>query len=58
MEIERYLRESGRIRGPYAALDYHGSLFAPSCPFLVRTDPRIALTAEHLDELDRRLRLG
>ncbi|VTU42056.1 MULTISPECIES: HAD domain-containing protein [unclassified Variovorax] len=57
-EIEHYLRESARVRRPFAALDDDGSLFAPSCPFLVRTDPRIALTAEHLDELDRRLRLG
>jgi hypothetical protein len=54
-EIEQYLRETGRARGRYAALDDDLDLFAPGCPFLVRTDPRIALTAQNLEELDRKL---
>ncbi len=54
-EIEAWLRQAGRVREPWVALDDLPSLFRPFLPNLVLSDPMTGLTEEICATLRQRL---
>ena len=55
LEIQTYLAGERRL---WCALDDEGSLFPPDCPQLVLCDTSVALTLEHLVQVEKILQLA